>query len=176
MAGLPDLLPWREVGPADFLRVTHRETLAAQKALLEARDEGLFRLRLVLREAKDLKSHAYRDPLWVHDYKFGPYHILTGADEVVIETRDGRRHEVERAKLSDRSLAPRTHSVLAALTDEFTAPGAIAVRAGLPARTRIAEATRLCEYLVRIGLAERQEGGRWRRWRRASTGQHDLSA
>ena len=95
---------------------------------------------------------------------------------MVIETRDGRRHEVERAKLSDRSLAPRTHSVLAALSDEFTAPGAIAVRAGLPARTRIAEATRLCEYLVRIGLAERQEGGRWRRWRRASTGQHDLSA
>ena len=40
MAGLPDRLPWREVGPADFLRVTHRETLAAQKALLEARDEG----------------------------------------------------------------------------------------------------------------------------------------
>src|SRR3954447_12377217 len=128
---MTDLPPWREVEPADFLRETYKETLAAQKALLKARDEGRFRLRLVLREAKDLKSCAFRAPLWLYDYKFGPHHILTGADEVVIETRDGRRHEAKRATVSDRSLAPRTHGVLQALTDEFTAPVVIAARAGL---------------------------------------------
>ena len=132
---MTDLQHWREIEPADFLRETHKETLAAQKALLKARNEGLYRLRLVLREAKDLKFYAFRDPLWLYDYKFGPHHILTGADEVVIETRDGRRHEAKRATVSDRgSLTSRTHRVLAALTDEFTAPGAIGVRAGLLAR------------------------------------------
>jgi hypothetical protein len=63
-------------------------------------------------------------------------------------------------------LALRTRKVLDALTDNFAAPGVIAERAGLPARSRIEEAARLCGYLVKLGLAERQEG-RWRRWRRA---------
>ena len=60
--------------------------------------------------------------------------------------------------MSDRRLAPRTRRVLNALTDEFTAPGVIAERAGLPTRSRIEEAARLCDYLVKLGLAERQEG------------------
>ncbi|WP_336492297.1 hypothetical protein [Methylobacterium nigriterrae] len=172
---MTDLPPWREVEPADFLRATDKETLALQKALLKARDEGLFRLRLVLREAKDLKPCAYRDPLWLHDYKFGPHHIVTGADEVVIETRDGQRHEAKQARGSERGLTQSTQSVLWALTDEFTAPSAIAARAGLVSRYRNEEAARLCEYLVRIGLAECRKDSR-RRWRRASTGRHDPSS
>jgi len=71
--------------------------------------------------------------------------------------------------MSDRNLAPRTRRVLEALDGTFAPPGIIAGRAGLPARSRIAEAVRLCEYLVKLGLAERQDG-RWRRWRRVSTG------
>jgi hypothetical protein len=89
--------PWREVTPDDFLRPTFRETSAAQKALLRARDEGRFRLRVVFYEAKHLKCGSQRDPLWLYDYHFGhPPHVLWGADEVVIETRDGRWHVVER--------------------------------------------------------------------------------
>ena len=88
-----DLPSWHEVTPDDFLRPVIRDTVEAQKALLQARDAGQFRLRLVLREAKDLKRCAFRNPLWVHDYRYGRPYILA-ADEVVIETRDGRRHIV----------------------------------------------------------------------------------
>ena len=69
------------------------------------------------------------------------------------------------AGMSERNLAPQTRRVLEALDGTFAPPGIIAERAGLPARSRIEEAARLCGYLVKLGLAERQEG-RWRRWRR----------
>jgi hypothetical protein len=68
----------------------------------------------------------------------------------------------------DRSFAPCIQWVLDALTGEFTSPIAIAERAGLQTRSRIEEAVRLCNYLVKLGLAEWQEG-RWRRWRRVGT-------
>jgi hypothetical protein len=74
------------------------ETAAAQKALIRARSEDQFRLRVVPRAAKDLKQGSHRDPLWVFDYRFGPHDIIFGADEVMIETADHRRHMVERAK------------------------------------------------------------------------------
>src|SRR4051794_15782491 len=90
------LPPWREVTPDDFLRETYKETLAAEKRLIQAHKDGQLWLRLILREAKDLKHGAFCDPLWPYDYKFGTHHMLRDVDEVVIETRDGRRHVVER--------------------------------------------------------------------------------
>ena len=42
--------------------------------------------------------------------------------------------------MSNRRLAPRTRCVLDALTDEFAAAGAIAVRVGLPTRSRAIDA------------------------------------
>ncbi|WP_336487426.1 hypothetical protein [Methylobacterium nigriterrae] len=97
------LPPWREVTPDDFLRETYKATLAAEKHLIRARENGQLRLRLILREAKDLKYGAFRDPLWPYDYKYGTHHMLRDVDEVVIETRDGRRHLVERLRATQAS-------------------------------------------------------------------------
>ena len=72
--------------------------------------------------------------------------------------------------MSDRRLASRTRRVLDALTDDFAAPAVIAERAGLPTRSRIEEAARLCDYFVKLGLGERQKG-QWRRWRWAKPGE-----
>src|SRR4051794_28013715 len=92
------LPPWREITPDEILRDTYKETLAAEKHLIQARENGQLRLRLILREAKDLKYGAFRDPLWPYDYKYGTHHMLRDVDEVVIETRDGCRHVVERLR------------------------------------------------------------------------------
>ena len=94
---MSELPPWREVTPDDFLQASYWETSATQKALLQARDEGQFRLRVIFRETKDLKSASGRDPLRLFDDHFGEPYLLWDADEVVIETCDGRRHVVERA-------------------------------------------------------------------------------
>src|SRR4051812_38903664 len=56
--------------------------------------------------------------------------------------------------MSDLSLAPRTRKVLEALTDEFAMTSVIALRAGLPTRSRRAMAEQACGFLVRLGLAE----------------------
>src|SRR4051794_29148833 len=97
------LPPWREITPDDILRDTYKEMLAAEKRLIQARKEGQFRLRLILREAKDLKYGSHRDLLWSYDYKYGTHHMLRDVDEVVIETRDGRRHLVERLRATQTS-------------------------------------------------------------------------
>ena len=89
--------PWREVTPDDFKGSTYGQAGKAQKALLRGRDEGRYRLRVVFREAQDLKQGADRDPLWLFNYTFRQPYILWHADEVVIETRDGLRHVIERA-------------------------------------------------------------------------------
>lgn len=93
--------PWREITADDFLRSDPTETSAAQAALLEAQHQGAFRLRLVLREATDLKSGPNRDPLWLLDYEFGPRAIVLGAEEVIIEERTGQRHLVTAPKRWD---------------------------------------------------------------------------
>ena len=77
-----------------------------------------------------------------------------------------RRDRATYAAMSKRNLSLRAIRVLDALDSEFAPAGVIAARAGLPTRSRIEDAARLCEHLVSVGLAERQEG-RWRRWRRA---------
>ncbi|WP_336491590.1 hypothetical protein [Methylobacterium nigriterrae] len=94
---MSELPPWREVTPDDFLQATYWETSATQRALLQARDAGQLRLRVIFRESKDLKPGSGRDPLWLFDYRFSEPYLLWDADEVVIETRDGRRHVVERS-------------------------------------------------------------------------------
>lgn len=47
--------PWREVTPDDYLRETTALTTQVQNALLSAQHQGRFRLRLILRESRDLK-------------------------------------------------------------------------------------------------------------------------
>jgi len=74
------LPPWREVTPNEFLRATYKETLTAAKRLIQARRDGECRLRLILREAKNLKHGSQRDPLWPYDYKFGTHHMLRDVD------------------------------------------------------------------------------------------------
>ncbi|AWN35113.1 hypothetical protein [Methylobacterium radiodurans] len=91
---------WLEVTPSDFLRKTVARTSLVQKELICGRNAHLFLLRVVLRERFDLKSGGggERDPLFVHDYRFGHSRILCEADEVVIERADGVRYLVDRAK------------------------------------------------------------------------------
>lgn len=91
---------WLEVAPKDFLRKTVAQTTAAQRQLLDRRIGQDLLLRVVLREASDLKSgiNRGRDPLFVHDYRFGHAMILRQADEVVIERSNGLRYRVDRAR------------------------------------------------------------------------------
>lgn len=90
--------PWREITPDDYLRESSLLTRRAQDALLKAQDAGDFRLRLVLRERDHMKRalKARRDPLYVHDYVYGPTYMVWRAFEVVIERRDGQRYRVDR--------------------------------------------------------------------------------
>jgi hypothetical protein len=89
--------PWREVTPDDFKGSTYGQAGKAQKALLRGRDEGGYRLRVVFREAQDLKQGADRDPLWLFNYTFRQPYILWHADEVVIDSQI-EEHSVEQAQ------------------------------------------------------------------------------
>lgn len=95
---MTDERPWREITPSDYRRTSFRLTRWAQDAILQARNAGEFRLRLVLRESENLKKKLKRrrDPLYVHDYNFGPTNIAWEADELVIERCDGQRYRIDR--------------------------------------------------------------------------------
>lgn len=58
-----------------------------------ANSTGEFRLRLILREAVDLKRGPKMDPLWYWHYDPGPAAISCVA-EIWIQTKDGRRRRV----------------------------------------------------------------------------------
>ncbi|POR42686.1 hypothetical protein CRT23_11165 [Methylobacterium sp. V23] len=61
--------------------------------LLYEQHEGRCRLRLILREAIDLKRGPKADPLWYWDYDAGPP-AITCVAETWILTKDGRRRRV----------------------------------------------------------------------------------
>ena len=93
---------WREITtdtyfPRAFADKDHSAAwIAAERILADLLDqqlEGTLRLRVVLRATVDLKPQGKRDPLWIGDYRTGPDTVFAAA-EVVIETRDGKRHPV----------------------------------------------------------------------------------
>lgn len=95
-AALP---PWREITTDDYHPRTFPDTFSGRawitssetiRALLQRQYDGEFRLRLVLREAVDLKRGGVRNPEWVWDYNFGPSMIFD-ARETVILLKSGRR-------------------------------------------------------------------------------------
>ena len=95
--------PWREVTTDDFHSRNFPETTigsafiaqtAAAHELLRGQHEGRYRIRLVLREAVDLKPSKRFNPFWLFDYQVGCDDMRTCADEVVIEFRNGRREVV----------------------------------------------------------------------------------
>jgi hypothetical protein len=98
--------PWREITTDDYHWRTHAEPHSADawmaqaariRDLLQRQVDGEFRLRLVLREAVDLKSGAKRDPNRLWDYDMGAT-TITGAAEIVIEKKTGHRQVVQLAR------------------------------------------------------------------------------
>jgi hypothetical protein len=94
--------PWREITTDDY----HPRTFPAPTpsapwiascdrvyALLYEQHEGKCRLRLILREAVDLKRSPKANPLWLWDYDAGPPSISCVA-ETWIQTKDRRRRRV----------------------------------------------------------------------------------
>lgn len=65
-----DSSPWREITTDDYWK---------------------YRLRLILREAVDLKRGPKANPLWYWDYDAGPP-AITSVAETWIQLNDGRRH------------------------------------------------------------------------------------
>lgn len=98
-----DLPPWKEIttddyGPRNFRDtgggtdwITSSETI---RALLQRQHDGEFRLRLILREAVDLKRGPTVDPNWKGDYRWGPDLVLAVA-EICIERKNGRRKRID---------------------------------------------------------------------------------
>ena len=98
--------PWREITTDDYHWRTHAEPHSIDawmaqalriRDLLQRQIDGEFRLRLVLREAVDLKSGAKRDPNQIWDYDMGAT-TITGAAEIVIERKTGLRQVVQLAR------------------------------------------------------------------------------
>ncbi|AWN43769.1 hypothetical protein [Methylobacterium durans] len=95
--------PWREITPDDYHHARAFRDLdpiqawIAQegivKDLLQGQLDGAHRLRLVLREAVDLKPHTKPDPRWFFSYDVGAS-MISMAEEIVIEFRIGRREVV----------------------------------------------------------------------------------
>ena len=96
-------LPWHEITTDNYYPRERRALgaaaeIEASRTIYEllSRQQALeFRLRLVLRETHDLKPGPGRDPISVSDYEIGPSAVLSAA-EVVMETKDGRRHLMAR--------------------------------------------------------------------------------
>jgi len=109
------LSPWREITTEDYYPKKLRRNPGLQEwnaayvavqSLIECQRKGEFRLRLMLHETNDLLPGAKRDPLRVEAYEFGPPAIL-GANEVVLVTKDGQRHLVDRAHLPPQATSPK---------------------------------------------------------------------
>lgn len=106
--------PWLEITPDDYYPRARRDepgpsfwtdAIKTVRDLLQRQYDGEFRLRLVLREAVDLKPLGKRDPLMIRNYEMGPETFLTEAD-VVIETRDGRRFLVPKTRGAEDARKP----------------------------------------------------------------------
>jgi len=62
--------------------------------VLYGQHEWKYRLRLILREAVDLKRGPKANPLWYWDYDAGPP-AITSVAETWIQTKDGWRRRLE---------------------------------------------------------------------------------
>lgn len=69
--------------------------------------------------------------------------------------------------MTKRSPSVQARKVLEALSDAYETPGEIALRAGLPTRSRVDAAARISEALERRGLAERGGTKAVPKWRRS---------
>lgn len=94
--------PWREITTDDYhpriypATTTSSQWIASSQRvheLLLQQHQGEFRLRLILREAVDLKRGPKANPLWYWDYDPGP-DAISCVTEIWIETKDGRRRRV----------------------------------------------------------------------------------
>ena len=92
--------PWREFTTDDYYPVTRRSRSGYEpwieasdwiQAMLTRQHAGEFRLRLILREAVDLKRGPKVNPTNIWDYEVGPSAVFA-VRQVVIVTKDGRRH------------------------------------------------------------------------------------
>ena len=95
-------VPWREITTEDYHPRIFPDTgdsaqwIASSNRiddLLFEQHEGRCRLRLILREAVDLKRGPKADTLWYWDYDAGPP-AITCVAETWIQTKDGRRRRV----------------------------------------------------------------------------------
>ena len=94
--------PWREITTDDYHPRIFPATspsapwIASSNrvyALLQEQHRGECRLRLILREAIDLKRGPNANALWYWDYDAGPP-AITCVAETWIQTKDGRRRRV----------------------------------------------------------------------------------
>jgi hypothetical protein len=94
--------PWREITTDDyhpriFPATTARAPWIAScdrvYQLISEQHEGQYWLRLILREATDLKRGPKAIPLWLWDYDAGPP-AITCVAETWILMKDGRQHRV----------------------------------------------------------------------------------
>jgi hypothetical protein len=107
--------PWREIITEDYYPKSLRRSPGLQawntayttvQDLIARQRKGELRLRLVLRETHDLLPGSRRNPLRVEAYEFGPPAILS-AGEVVLITKDGQRHLVDRANLPPHAVSKK---------------------------------------------------------------------
>lgn len=94
--------PWREITTDDYHpRIYPATSVSSQwiasceriRDLLQRQHDGEFRLRLILREAMDLKRGPKVNPLWFWDYDSGP-DTISCVTETWIQAKDGRRRRV----------------------------------------------------------------------------------
>ena len=62
--------------------------------MLQDQDAGLYRVRLILREAVDFEPRYNRNPDWFWHYSSGPSLVMSFA-EIVIEQKNGRQVRME---------------------------------------------------------------------------------
>ena len=98
-----DAPPWREVTTDDYAPRIYPDSIGGAawiasteriRELLKDQHAGLYRVRLVLREAVDFEPRFNRNPDWVWHYTRGPDLVMSFA-ESVIERKNGRRVRVE---------------------------------------------------------------------------------
>lgn len=94
--------PWREITTDDYYLQSQRRFPGTQARvaaydrmhdLLSRQHADEIRLRLVLREAHDLKPGIGRNPMSVEDYEYGPSMAL-GATQVILVLKNGQRHRL----------------------------------------------------------------------------------
>ena len=95
--------PWREITTDDYAPRIYPDSNAGAawiastervRELLKDQHGGLYRVRLILREAVDFEPRFNRNPDWFWHYARGADLVMSFA-EIVIERKNGRRARVE---------------------------------------------------------------------------------